>query len=648
MASKNQIQVHVFGGSQELFVKLFPKEGNIIKKEFGEIVERFNKRDMFDKILFFKNQMDVEWIGYKYPELLESNYKKILFDSFKSIRDSMNKKNVIIKFGNKYLKEFKILINKIETDNPCVLFDFTEEEEIDKNFFESFKKPQYISYIQEEKDENDPNREYNKIISYLWEKDCYYNEAGNLSCQFTPANLLYKPPKGFIYCNILLTGESRAGKSCFINRMFNKVTTYESAKLESTTREITYYDLFLPETYEDKTDKKLVKNGFGGVRIMDTPGLVKTKNLNSFNLIKSKLDAEFSHIHIVYFFLKSQSNIEQCIDMLKYIKVKNLEREKKQKSKIPIIFVKNGEELVKGGNGSVFFQQLKNELKRHDLIELYDDNINQTTKIEETEDDFFKDEEENIDDYQKYVDGNIVQVHIPSGKNMNKIFLTTKEYIYKNNALVLSNELDTEFENMKNNASQLLKFFIKEKKKKLSLTNEEKETYKILFKKGSEFAQKLKRNCSLLYSLDILDVKSKDKITAARVIAPVINGILGSLWIFSFGITFAISIIFLAGVYLFVKKNMVGNIAIKYGFGEKDIDEYGLEEYIYEKEDDKEKVDKNLEKKIKILFMDIIYYVGPIQCSLKSKESLSQIFEIFETLSAKKEDDWNKFKVEKI
>lgn len=45
--------------------------------------------------------------------------------------------------------------------------------------------------------------------------------------------------------------------------------------------------------------------------------------------------------------------------------------------------------------------------------------------------------------------------------------------------------------------------------------------------------------------------------------------------------------------------------------------------------------------------MDIIYYVGPIQCSLKSKESLSQIFEIFETLSAKKEDDWNKFKVRK-
>ena len=252
MTSQNELQIYVFGGSQELFEKLFPKEGNIIKKEYGEIITRFNKKDTFDKILFFKKQMDVEWIGYKYPELLESNYKKILFESFKTIKDSMNKKIVIIKFGNKYLKEFKILINKIETDNPCVLFDFTEEEEIDKNFLESFKKPQYISYMKDEKDEKDPDREYNKIISYLWEKDCYYNEAGNLSCQFSPANLLYKPPKGFIYCNILLTGESRAGKSCFINRMFNKVTTYESAKLESTTKVMIYFYQKLMKTKQIK------------------------------------------------------------------------------------------------------------------------------------------------------------------------------------------------------------------------------------------------------------------------------------------------------------------------------------------------------------------------------------------------------------
>lgn len=72
----------------------------------------------------------------------------------------------------------------------------------------------------------------------------------------------------------------------FVNRMVNRVITYESAKIKSEAKEITYYELFLPETYEDKSDTKLIKNGFGGISIMDTPGLVKTKNLNSFNLIK--------------------------------------------------------------------------------------------------------------------------------------------------------------------------------------------------------------------------------------------------------------------------------------------------------------------------------------------------------------------------
>lgn len=105
-------------------------------------------------------------------------------------------------------------------------------------------------------------------------------------------------------------------------------------------------------------------------------------------------------------------------------------------------------------------------------------------------------------------------------------------------------------------------------------------------------------------------MKSKDKITAVRIITPVINGILGSLWIMTFGISIVISIIFVAGVYLFVKKNMVGNIAIKYGFGEKDIDEYGLEEYIYEKEDDKEKVDKNLEKKLRVYLWILFIMLG--------------------------------------
>ena len=85
-----------------------------------------------------------------------------------------------------------------------------------------------------------------------------------------------------IFLNVLLTGESISGKSSFINRTFNKLTTYETAKLESETKKITYYELFHPDTYEDKTENKLIKNGFGGIRIMDSPWFSHNKKSKFF------------------------------------------------------------------------------------------------------------------------------------------------------------------------------------------------------------------------------------------------------------------------------------------------------------------------------------------------------------------------------
>ena len=50
---------------------------------------------------------------------------------------------------------------------------------------------------------------------------------------------------------------------------------------------------------------------------------------------------------------------------------------------------------------------------------------------------------------------------------------------------------------------------------------------------------------------------------------------------------------------------MIHNVAIKYGFGDKDIEEYGLDKYIYKSEVN-EKFDEKFEKKIKELFTEII------------------------------------------
>ena len=73
----------------------------------------------------------------------------------------------------------------------------------------------------------------------------------------------------------------------------------------------------------------------------------------------------FDNIHLIFFFMKGQSNIEEGIEILKYIKKMNLEREKNNNFKIPIIFIKNGEDLKKEGSGDILFDELKKLLKKY-------------------------------------------------------------------------------------------------------------------------------------------------------------------------------------------------------------------------------------------------------------------------------------------
>ena len=163
--------------------------------------------------------------------------------------------------------------------------------------------------------------------------------------------------------------------------MFNKLVSYETPKLESATSKINSYELY-PNSADEEQDK-VIKNGFGGIKIFDTPGLTKTENLNSFELIKKKLNKIFNEIHIIYFFIKAQSNLEHSIDMLKYIKNKNIEREKNKLNKIPIIFIKNGEDLVSTNDTPIIFQELKKELEKYNLLDLYDPSINENINKQE-------------------------------------------------------------------------------------------------------------------------------------------------------------------------------------------------------------------------------------------------------------------------
>ena len=97
-------------------------------------------------------------------------------------------------------------------------------------------------------------------------------------------------------------------------------------------------------------------------------------------------------------------------------------------------------------------------------------------------------------------------------------------------------------------------------------------------------------------------------------------------------------------------KNSISKIALNFGFSEEDLKLYGLDRYIYSEKFLKELSDNKEEsnKKIEEFFENIIYYIGPIQCALKTRDAMFNINGLFEKLSNKKDEEWNKFKVEKL
>ena len=112
----SDIVIHLFEAPQDIFEKIFKKKGEIIEKEYGKIEtrsfvkkERLERLDMYLEYMWPLERTVINWIGKKYPKLADNNLGNILNDIIVSIKQSTNKKNIIIIFGNNYLKSFRII-----------------------------------------------------------------------------------------------------------------------------------------------------------------------------------------------------------------------------------------------------------------------------------------------------------------------------------------------------------------------------------------------------------------------------------------------------------------------------------------------------------------------------------------------------------
>ena len=341
------IKIFCFGNQNNILQKIFPDKMESKEDNFEH--RRLKKSESFKENETNKTlSKKIEWNATLYPDITDDNIEELFedlekkmdipneeFDEKKIEKDKNDKKarektkNVIIKFGK---KNFFYLINYMndipKTHLPQIAIvtneDFDEKEE-------GLNDNRYLTIIKDKIKEN--------LIKYLWEKECYYNERGTIIL-----NTIDKIETNN-YINIMLTGISRSGKSTLINVLSEKLVTLESPFLESVTNRIREYKVITSENGDFLT----------GLRFFDTPGLTVIKNnsflgrdRNTINEVKSAINAKINEckdsredIHLIYFMLKSYTNLENYVDFFNYIIQINKDREKEGKKKIYMIFIFN-------------------------------------------------------------------------------------------------------------------------------------------------------------------------------------------------------------------------------------------------------------------------------------------------------------------
>ena len=615
----NSLNVIILGGEKQLIEKIFPNEEKK-NEEKREIRYNIQKKSLF---AFYKhNNLSFKWKAIIYPELNNENYKEIrkeLKDYFDKEEKEI-KKNVIIFFGDNKITKMINLINGLEqTKRPLILF-------ISKNKgdYSQFSDIRLVTYL---KQDDDSEKIYNKILSYLWEKDCYFNERGNKTCKLSTANLFYKKPKGFTFLKILLIGLKRSGKSTLINLISKKLTSFELPNDQSVTKKITEYEIYPFEEEE--------KNNITSIKLWDTPGIEKTTSFDSESIVIDFLEEKFDEINLIYF-LKKDGAIEDCKKVFETIVSLNKKREKKGLTKIPIIFIINGVINVQGEKSSVAINTVKDYLTNNFGNDLYDEE--DKDKNQKNDDDSDDDE---FDRKKQYEDGNIIKVNLRRQQDefsyqaiygIDRLFKKSLEYLKTTNTLK-TNDLNE----LKEINRQLINIF----KDDLKGIKKDKEKYNIIMNRSKELTSKMMKENSLLMSLPILHNFYEE---SGEYIAAIIIGVVYSIFIVGIGLI-------IYGIVSLVK-GVVLQVALEYGFDEEDIQYYKLEEYVFseikEKNEKNEKEIKKKMEKTKDFFDKVLRFTNGNQLFIKSFEIYQNVFKSLEKLGNINNEEWNRFRENEI
>ena len=334
-----KLTIITIGGDQNIINQLFP--------EFIKDIELSNK----PKIKYTKRQrkenhsakkyewgttkdikIDIFWESYNFPDINQDNEDDIielilkLFNIDEKEINNSERNNIIIKFGE---NNIKVLIDFMNFFSRALLpqFAIVTNENIKIDLLDN----RFLAIIR------DNSQVEKAIFSYIWEKDCYFNQRGCLIDEFSPKNLSFDEISSTTSLNIMLTGMSRAGKSTLINVLSKKFVALETLNPESVTTEINEYII-----YKKIGDYKV------RFKFIDTPGLIVDKKINTIDLLKDLItkklkeyDDSNDSIHIIYFMTAAIPNFESIKPFFQFLDNLNDERKKNNKPTIPILFINN-------------------------------------------------------------------------------------------------------------------------------------------------------------------------------------------------------------------------------------------------------------------------------------------------------------------
>ena len=299
----------------------------------NKVIEQlFNTKKITDKNYLKRGKIELKteqfyWIAITYNDISKKTIDLIMED-IKRDRDEYKPpilQQVILCFITEKNKENLSCFDEIRDGIYTPLIIIVSENKIEKFKNIDCRKITNIIY----KNINDDETLNRRIISALWENDCYYNEKGNKLCRYTPDNIFkaLEVNLSFYSINILLTGKSRAGKSTFINYLSNKLVALESNAKESVTKELTEYYLYI-NNEKEKSEKTAIK-------LLDTPGIVQGNLENSKKVLKEYLKKRGKNmekqIHFILFFFMEGGSLEGIEEILEIL----------NNCELPVLFIIN-------------------------------------------------------------------------------------------------------------------------------------------------------------------------------------------------------------------------------------------------------------------------------------------------------------------